>query len=232
MKRLSAIILSLSMIFVFLTACGNNAQTNEDASFSITSSVYTDSSFDNSSIEISYPQLEGDEYAVINNLIENYAVKEASQCYGDDFTDLTLRIDSRVTLCDGNILSIIFEGVGNVRSSAYPNNLFYTLNIDMKSGKRIILTDIYSVDVSFVSGYRSSSLLQSDESLTEAMSEYIGMYTDNELIALLSSADTDFSGVYSYFTPEKLGVSIPTIHALGDHAEAEIDISALTNNRI
>lgn len=231
MKRLTAVILSLSMIFVFLTACGNGTQ-SDDASFSIASHVYTDSSFENSNIEISYPQLEGDEYAGLNSMIENYAVKEASRYYADDFTALTLRIDSRVTLCDENILSIIFEGTGNVQSAAYPNNLFYTLNIDMKSGERIILTDIYSVDAAFVSAYINTPFIQSDKNLSEAMKEYIEMYTDNELVALLSSADTDLSGVYSYFTPAKVGISIFTIHALGDHTETEIDISNLTDNRI
>ena len=166
------------------------------------------------------------------SLAGNYAVKEASQCYGDDFTDLTLRIDSRVTLCDGNILSIIFEGTGNVQSAAYPNNLFYTLNIDMQSGNRIILTDVYYVDAAFASAYRNSPFIQNDENLSEAMSEYIGLYPDDELVALLSSADMDFSGIYSYFTNEKVGISITTLHALGDHAETEIDISALTYNRI
>ncbi len=232
MKRISAVILSLSAIFIFLSACVNDSPANDVSSFSITSSVYTDSSLEGSKIEISYPQLDGDEYAQINSLISNHAVNEAYRYYGNDFTDLTLSIDSRVTLCDGNILSIIFEGVGNVESVAHPNNLFYTLNIDMKSGERIILTDVYSVDAAFASAYRSSPFVQSNESLADAMSEYIGMYTDDELITLLSSADNDSSGVYSYFTFEKLGVSIPTIHALGDHAETEMNIFALKDNRI
>lgn len=115
------------------------------------------------------------------------------------------------------LISLVFMGTQNIKSAAHPNEVFFSINVDIPSAQRTGIADICSVDDALYSAF-----------LRHVNSERIPR---NELISLnVFEKDAFFKGLtkepekgfYSYFTPTHVGISYPVAYALGNHIEAEI----------
>lgn len=240
MKRLGLFVCCLCMV-IALSACGltgNMPNAEEDThtaeteipNTSVRRAVYTDDSHPNSRISIAYPVFLQSGMDEINVDIAEFAAGFAKETYGEDNSDLTLELDYEIKRYDKEYLSIVFEGSGNVYAAAYPNHLFLTKNYDMQSKEEITLADICTVDADLAEKVYAAirQKVETDsyygsESPSAEIVQTIARNTD-ALLQELQTCDADLDGCQSYMTSQMIGISLPVIHALGDHFEVEIPL--------
>lgn len=175
-------------------------------------------------VKINYPQITGlkdlEQQNAINALIRDEALKVRNYYAGAD-QPFTLEIDYQLKLVRENLLSIQYTGVGYAEGAAYPNNLIFTTNIDLRNGSKLRLKDLVNINESLVKTLQSEKL----KSLKPEHHEILKGFTDEELLDKLNRADS-----FSYLTIDSLGISLSVPHAIGDHAEFEIKYSAILNH--
>ena len=196
--------------------------------YTIIEETFTDISHKNSSVKIKYPQLNSDkrDYSKTNQLIKDTIHDFLNYDYGDNYTDLTLDVDYQITMKNDALISIVFDGLGNVITAAHPNNILFSVNIDLENSSKVRLQDIYTVDNEFVDTYKENFL---QKTATEK-SSIIDNYSNDELFELLRESDDFTNGVYSYITDEKLVISFAVPHAIGDHIETEINYQEILSS--
>jgi len=228
----------LLLLFVFaltITSCDSDnnkanqvtddtAKVTEDRDYDIKQGSYIDKQ-----IKITYPQITGladaNKQEKINELIKKEAI-EVLGYYKDVEGEVSLDIKYDIKLKGANLLSIQYAGLGNIEGAAYPNNVFYTTNIDMNNDKKVKLTDCISINEAFEKKVKEGKYVPwNDElnSVIEIIKENINSY---DLINEFNNADSiskeNIYNLFSYFTKDSLGISIGIPHVLGDHAEFEI----------
>lgn len=216
------------------------------AVYEITKETFTDKS-----IKISYPQLKNmsdvDKQKVINDKIKKEALKVLNY-YGGESSGVTLEINYSIQLKGQRLLSIQYSGIGNAAGSAYPNNLFYSTNMNLINGSIIRLKDFVNIDNTFVEKFKKAVYRKRDsESSPEieaAANRVRDELTNDELIKAFNNGDSldnigteNHSDTFSYFTNSGLGIKISVPHAVGDYAEflinyKDMEKSINTNNEI
>ena len=191
----------------------------------VTMGYYSDSSHQGSKVDIKYPIFEGNDE--VNKLIKETAVDYINEFCGTDYVDLTADINFQVSYSSNTLVSVIFSGLVNVRTAAHPNNIFFTVNIDPQKSELVKFNDRYQMNSALINTfYRRAQ---------EQVPSYVYSYlTQNrqEIEKDLNSIDDPSSGnyTYSYFTAKGVGISVPTIFAIGDHAEVELTYADLAQN--
>jgi hypothetical protein len=193
--------------------------------YELTKQTYTDRK-----ISIKYPQITNmkdvKKQEIINDIIKTEALYKLRRYSNSDLDNLSMEIDYDIKLQTGNLLSIKYSGLSIFKSS-YPNNLFYTTNINMDEGTRLKLNDLVNNDDSFVEKVKKGKFIADSPEITIEMLKL----TNSELIKKFNTADSiGNSSTFSYFTNDSLGISIPVIHALGDHVEFELKYQDINNN--
>lgn len=180
-------------------------------------------SYKKDGIVIDYPSLQ-DVSNTTNTLIKTEALRVLDYYSDSVSSDLSLKIDYKIKLLTDTDISIAYSGIGNVRGSAHPNSLFYTTNIDLKTGKKLRLKDFSKIDTAFLDKLREAAKSQLSSKLAQSFQNY----DDEQLVKYLDSADTLDYGVdnqydtFSYLTKDSIGISLPVGHAAGDHIEVEV----------
>ena len=133
-----------------------------------------------------------------------------------------------------DLLSILYRADFNSSYSAHPSNLVYTTNINKRNDQRLQLGDIVRLDNAFVKEFRTwkiSSAAENTKEIDQAIYDYLGNITDEELLQGFHSADVIGSGnpwgIFSYQRDGVLGISIGVPNYAGDHAEFEKPLSLL-----
>lgn len=166
----------------------------------------------------------------INEILKLYSAYGFTQPTKE--TDLylqdTLNISYEIKRNDGRILSIFYMADFYSPYAAHPTQLIYTTNIDLVNNKRLKLSDIIAVDRALVENFTSWELVtRGDESqeFLSALKDYIQGLGKDILLMGFQSADIigpdNYLGIYSYQTPERIGISISVPNYLGDHVEYE-----------
>ena len=204
--------------------------TNTSAKYFIQTYIFTDESHKNSKVTIRFPELIGNNLDKVNGIIKDYVIGFAANCYGADYSGLSLDVDYHLTFNDDDWLSISFNGFGNVKTAAYPNDILQTMNINLKNGSMLKLSDIYTVNKDFAHIFRKEYVEQitsrfdlADDLAGQAVKTFLDQYDDQTLMGYLSDS-------CCYMTPNKLGISFDLPHAAGDHFETEIPYSALSQD--
>jgi hypothetical protein len=199
-------------------------QSTGSGTYTILNSAYTNSDR-NSHIVIKYPTLQGKGFEQSNKLIENNIRKYISEMYGSDYSDLDLALDYNISFQNQSIISIVFKGLGNVKTAAHPNHNFFTLNIDVKNGNQIKLFDIYTISDNFKKIYFEAAKKQNPDmvSIVEDL-RTVDLHSTERKFKLADS----FDAVQSYLTPDGLGLSMPVAFALGNHFETVIPYNKIT----
>lgn len=209
--------------------------TSYDVNYKVTELNYS-KSYDKLKYNIKYPQISGlsdsDKQKKINSTLKNEALK-VLKYYENPYGSVELSIDYKVILKNQNILSIQYSGVGSVSNAAHPNNLFFTTNINIKTGNRLRLKDIVNIDKNFANKFLNGEF----KALWPEHNEALKQFTNEEIQEYFMEADSldnigteKQSDVFSYFTTDFLGISISVSHAIGDHAEFEIKYKYLKDN--
>ncbi len=210
----------------------NNVEKPTDNSktpnYKITSQVINDTSHKNSTITAKYPQLNSDnkDYSAANKMIEN-AVRDYFSNFPEDYEDMTFTLDYRVAMSTDKLISIVFQGYYNMKTAAHPNDVLFTLNIDLEQASKIKLKDIYTVDGRFIDLFRK----QWPEQTAPEVADYLNTFSNDELKRMFADTDGETSDVYSYFLEGKLGISFSVPHAIGDHIEIEINNNDLSGRK-
>jgi hypothetical protein len=131
-------------------------------------------------------------------------------------------------------LSIFYEAAFRSPYSAHPTDLVYTTNIDKKNNKRIRLGDYIKLDNKFVKDFRTWDFIpfeEGNEEVNKAIRAFISDLSNQELLQGFQAADqigsANLYNIFSYRTPEKLGISIGVPNYLGDHVEFEKNLADL-----
>lgn len=200
-----------------------------DPGYELSRVVYTryDDSMDCS---IDYPGVSGlSDEAVqkkTNDTIREEALKVLK--YYEDYesdSHVEISINYHIARKTPALLSIEYFGTGVIAGAPYPHNLYYTTNIDMRTGEKIRLADIVEISDSFVNKFLGGGFKAVNDFQAAAL-EQIDVWTIKDHFADADRTDSigtpEHSCVFSYFTTDSLGISIPVAHAIGDHAEFEI----------
>lgn len=201
--------------------------TNRDA-YTIKSDTYTKLGR-NSNIVINYPTLQGKGFENSNELIKSTIRNLVPEIYGIDYFDLDLEMDYKISFQNNSFISIVFEGMGYVKTAAHPNHLFITLNINVKNGTQIKLSDMYTINDNFKEIYFETAKKQAPERFTkeEWLSLIEELEKDSSTNWYFEHADS-INGLQSYLTQNGLGLSMPVQFALGNHFEILIPYSKIT----
>lgn len=222
------IILLICTIVLIVMVKGKNSQssvvTEQNITYEIEDYAYTYTMNENN-ILIKYPILLSNktDLTSVNELIKERALSFFDI---DEEVRQTMNIDYSVKYKDDQLISIAFIGMLNANLAAHPTNIFYTLNMDLKNSYNIKLADRYIIDENFIKVCKNEIEKQVDSNNRA----YLENYTDEELKELLSNADTEQSATFTYYTNNALGISFPTIFAIGNHCEIEIDKELLKGN--
>lgn len=194
----------------------------QEPSFELTQELYTEGS-----ITIEYPQIKhlADEAKKdrINSLLFDEALKVMN--YYENTEELELDIGYTITYESPSFLSVQYAGTGYVEGAAHPNKMFYTTNIDLENGNKIRLTDVVKVDNAFIEFFKSDAFKAVNPEVEDIgvdvkanVSKASFLNADN-----LDSIETDqHSETFTYFTEDRLGISISASYAVGGHLEFEI----------
>lgn len=149
-----------------------------------------------------------------------------------DRIPVILRIKYKIERNDKDYVSIIYTAAFNSPTSAHPTDLVYTTNINKADSTRIKLSDIVVLNKDFVVGFRTWSYIpieEGNEELNQAVEDYFNNLTDKDLLMGFQAADIiglgNLWGIYTYLTPDRLGISFGVPNYIGDHVEFEREYS-------
>lgn len=227
-------VLFSTMLLIALSGCGQTTVDNDSSNSNFLSAdvstheagilqkVYSDYSHDQSTVEIAYPQISrGTTDAAINHEVLKAIEAFAPSFYGADYEDLDLKMRYELYIYNNEMISIVFEGVGNKEGTAHPTNHFFAVTFDLATGHRVKLSDFLRLDSTLIEKLREQSRLGDDRE------EWLADIPDKELLKILQNSNTLFQGTYSFFSEEGLGISFEAPHALGDHLEYILPYSVL-----
>lgn len=187
-----------------------------------------DRSYVKGEISIKYPEIsemKSSKQNRINDLIKGEAMK-ALDSFKDTEKDLYMDLNYTVCLKKPTIMSIQFAGMANVKQAAHPDNIFFTLNIDMTKGTKMTLSDFVKNGSALTDDIRKGRF----KPLVPGVGPELDSLTKQQLNDYIQNADVKGSDVYSYLKEGALGISIPVSHAAGDHTELETAYESISSN--
>ncbi|AJH00994.2 hypothetical protein LF65_04454 [Clostridium beijerinckii] len=208
---------------------------NELKQYEIVDEVYS-----KDHVKINYPQIKNYADAVkldsINKDLKNAALSIVN-IYVENNTNINninMEVNYEVKTKNNKYISIAFNGLVNIKGTAYPTSIFYAVNIDLEKGSIVGLSDYANVQgvLEKLKKLDDVKMLSEDDKLIEAQKSVIKNISDDELLNILKDADfhekdgvieIPKKGAYSYMEDNKIVISIPMIHAIGDHAEFIIE---------
>lgn len=246
MRRILVLVICTTLLIV---ACGCSAQVLSDPEY-LTGYYYELS--EKNIIRVAYPVLLYGNTGKLNAMISDFAYEETNrrcfdecelteatelpadfpsdkEMYESDYSNYALHLDYRVTSLTDDVISIVFDGMINLKMSAHPTHLFFTLNIDRKNEQIIRFEDRYVVDDALYdtfAEYAQKDLMEMAQSdvWPENWDTFSEMFCRKEsfLNAITSANESHF-----YFTEQGVGISYPVAHVMGDHLETVIPYSEL-----
>ena len=146
----------------------------------------------------------------------------------------SLQIIYDIKLNNNDLISIFYRATFLSPYAAHPTELVYTTNIDKVNNKRILLKDKVILNQAFVQNFRSWDMVgaeKENEEVKKAIKDYLKDMNDDDLLKGLKAADLIGSGniydIYSYYTTDKVGISLGVPNYLGDHIEFEQEYKKL-----
>jgi hypothetical protein len=194
--------------------------------------------FNQDSIHIKYPHISGLEAAsvekAINDLIKSdiwdSQVGETIDTYQDETIKLDLDMGYEVTLSTDDILSVLYTGSAYIEGGVHPSNMFHAITLDLKSGKRLYLSDFMRIDGSLIKKLKQSKSIHNfvtdneiqDKTqlaqLRDGLSNEIQDQDEKFMIwDLKNQRDSAF-----YLTKDALVIRTYVSHAAGDYALVDL----------
>lgn len=176
-------------------------------------------------IDIKYPALTGKQKTKVNKLVKQTIFKKIENSFGTNYKDLKnfeLSIDYKIKFQNNRFISICFLGYSDVKGTVHPNDLLYTLNIDLQKVKLCKLADFYNINGEFLDALDNNFKNQYSEDYWEALDM---MYSGKDLEKQLKKADMIKKYVLcrSYFTKKKVVIIFEVPHGIGSQILVKIN---------
>ncbi len=175
------------------------------------SQAETDGIYTDADISIFYPILSGNNS--INRLIRQEAISGLGRIYPNTDGNLSGKINYTISTQTKNLLSISYQGDIMAAGAAYPSSVNYTTNIDLRTGKKIVLADVIQINDEFVQMLMDHAKQTMGKELVQYLEEQIGI---QGLKTRLLSTDQG-SNNYSLYTDGLLTILLEAPHAVGDY---------------
>jgi len=213
--------------FQTATSDSTNTLTTGDPQSQYTVLVYSNAPNQKSTVQIDYPYFGDSSFATVNQLIydkvksysQEYAGTDTSTDPNSDTQVITINLTFKIAFQNSKIISMYFWGESYDSLAPHPNSEFYTLNIDLTTGKEVALTDMYTVNSDFRTAFFNKA--EQTGGAKEALQAELALVADGDGTDGFSYP----SYLPCYLTPDGLVVSIPIDHANGDHFEMQIAYS-------
>jgi len=216
-------------------------ETTSDSNDSILTQYYLIESTDKNIISLEIPMF-CNENKEIKQFVCQYLEEKIFEICGEEFdytesnVDVTeteyssyfIDLNHHIVYKTKSFVSIVFDGFLNKKHTAHPTNLYFTLNINLDSGNRVLLKDIYPVNNELYEVFNEYAYNKLESTADEKWLESFD-------VSLLYNKEDFLDGLESekyyciYYTKDSLGISFPVVHAMGDHMEIEIPYSQLPN---
>ena len=186
--------------------------------------LYEDDSHEGSHISIYYPSFttsDNNDMIELNNFYKDAVLSMATELYGKNYINLELEVDFTVNMFN-DIVSVIFNGMGNIKTAAYPNRIFLTLNSTISENKKIKLSNVLVFNKSLVKILRQKVQENYQDDIKEIFDFLYG--SDDELFDLLMLCDSNETACCSYYMEDRLGISLPMNHVGGDQIFIEFNV--------
>lgn len=182
-------------------------------------------------VTIKYPQITGmtDSAAQekLNKLISDTALIDLKELeIGTEY-----ELNYKVTFHNPAVISVYFEGYGNVPGAAHPYQFLHSVTIDVIKQKTVPLQALVTategfVDVMLNGKYSSMSYDMTDEYQSSIKDNLTSMGTDF-WVGELRNADTPGYSTSSYLSQDSLVISVSVPHVMGDHVEISLTFKDL-----
>lgn len=189
----------------------SNSPESKSIEASSQSQAETDGIYTDADISIFYPILSGNNS--INRLIRQEAISGLGRIYPNTDGNLSGKINYTISTQTKNLLSISYQGDIMAAGAAYPSSVNYTTNIDLRTGKKIVLADVIQINDEFVQMLMDHAKQTMGKELVQYLEEQIGI---QGLKTRLLSTDQG-SNNYSLYTDGLLTILLEAPHAVGDY---------------
>lgn len=173
-----------------------------------------------------------DDFNKILKIYSFHPIPEPSQAPSGTAPEI-LKLTYAIKLNDSKYTSILYLAAFSSIFSAHPSELVYTTNIDKGKSSRLKLSDIVNLNEAFAKDFKTWDLAEADmsEEIKKGIEDYMSGLSDEDLLMGMKSADIigsgNLLGIFTYLTPDRLGISIGVPNYLGDHVEFEKEYSLL-----
>ena len=190
-----------------------------------TDKIFTDTSHENSSVTITYPEFNYDGInEAVNAVIFSKVEKFAQEYYTDDYKNLDMKLDFKISYLSDECLSIVFTGSGNVITAAHPNNLCFALTLST-AGEIITLDKIIQIDDAFADTVKDHI----DNDLPEHQDQHVAEhYYKSDFMERLSQIGYSTESIQYNISDKYLLLSFPVTHMFGDYATVQIPIQSVS----
>lgn len=245
------ILISLIALSIFIGGCGSKKQDNNeiinqnpevsqtanksDKANTLNFDIVT-KSYANKEVKINYPQIANlsdvNKQKRINDLIKN----DILTYFNVEREDLTVDANYEIKYKSSGLLSIVYKGYSNLKTSMHPDNNIYATNINIEKGAILKFKDLINLDNNFAEKLKnvkdrvwSPKPLDGidDKTALSLIEDELSFSTNKDLNSYFDSAAFGYCG---YFTEDYFGISIAINHAAGDFAELEIKYDDIKDN--
>lgn len=231
----------LLSLALFVIACDNGEKVH-GTQLDLNQEQLTTEQYYKDGIEVYYPRfIAGGSESKINkwNEIINKDLNKILHIYSfNPFPDVSpnqpdtvptiLILGYEVKLNNDRFASFFYTAAFTGKYTAHPTNLVYTTNIDKSKDERLRLPDYINLNEDFVKNFRTWDPIpfeEGNEELDQAIADYINNMSDEDLLLGMKAADQIGSknvwDIFSYLTPERIGISMGVPNYAGDHVEFE-----------
>lgn len=203
--------------------------------------------FRSDGIEAHYPNLSSETSGINTNEWNRIIMEDFIQILGiytyepfpeletpADLPAITLKLNYEIKRRDNRFFSIFYKADYFSPYAAHPSQLVYTTNIDLQNNKRLQLSDLVRLDQKFAELFKNWDYIpfeEGNEELDRAIRDYLKGLSEEELLKGFQAADIigadNSSGIFSYLTPDRMGISLSVPHYIGDHLEFEKEFSLM-----
>lgn len=140
-------------------------------------------------------------------------------------TDYYIDLSGSISYQSADTISVVFEGILNLKGTAHPTHLFFTLNFNPKTTEIISFLDRYVLDDElygdFATQAQANILEQTDGQWPAGWGTFSETLCSKErFLEEVASGEICF-----YYTEDRIGFSYEVPFALGNHMEVELPYS-------
>ena len=158
----------------------------------------------------------------VNELILD-AVFDRLSFFADFSAETNLDLECEVKYQNARFLSLWFTGLCNTKTAAHPTHVAFSVNVDVEKKRLVTLADMVTLDDAFVKRFEQAPKYNSGIDVSEAVETLYSSADVKRKLSVCDNAET--ADAFSYYTADRIYVSISTVFAAGDYAVAALPIT-------